>query len=303
MALVSREGLILDPSYYEYLFEHEAQDEWSFYDLSGCPSVLFKLLVELAQLATQQEVAQSMKWLTFDPTPAWAIEKQLREAVLDVDAESSSGGCNPRQQNSKAGFCVNIDDEANFDSRAEEEEVNRQSDTYHCLEAWRYGLLTYTYRVFMVGRIRPPTKPNAPTPVPADAPNPRLWTATSRLAGNIARSRSQMANTTFGSNPARRMVMQSIRETLNHVAAIRRSSQIQKQLLLPVFWAGSETSDPDLRDLARTYCEWWADRSRYQMFASVPVLFESIWSEVDQAAQLPSGATMPWWGSVVTSMI
>ncbi|KAF7588342.1 hypothetical protein BBP40_005870 [Aspergillus hancockii] len=45
-----------------------------------------------------------------------------------------------------------------------------------------------------------------------------------------------------------------------------------------VFLAGSETGDDEIRDLARGYCRWWGERSRYNMFHSVPVLLEDIWS-------------------------
>lgn len=77
------------------------------------------------------------------------------------------------------------------------------------------------------------------------------------------------------------------RLTLNHVKCCRRTSQTQKQLLLPVFLAGSETGDEEMRDMARGYCRWWSERSRYNMFHSVPVLLEDIWN----------GDT--WWGDVV----
>ncbi|KAE8318357.1 fungal-specific transcription factor domain-containing protein [Aspergillus transmontanensis] len=77
------------------------------------------------------------------------------------------------------------------------------------------------------------------------------------------------------------------RLTLNHVRCCRRTSQTQKQLLLPVFLAGSETGDEEMRDLARGYCRWWGERSRYNMFHSVPVLLEDIWGG-DK-----------WWGDVV----
>ncbi|OGM44196.1 hypothetical protein ABOM_006996 [Aspergillus bombycis] len=77
------------------------------------------------------------------------------------------------------------------------------------------------------------------------------------------------------------------RLTLNHVRCCRRTSQTQKQLLLPVFLAGSETGDEEMRDLARSYCRWWGERSRYNMFHSVPALLEDIWGG-DR-----------WWGDVV----
>lgn len=81
-----------------------------------------------------------------------------------------------------------------------------------------------------------------------------------------------------------------VRKTLDHVRCCRRTSQTQKQLLLPVFLAGSETGDEEMRRFAREYCLWWANRSRYNMFNSAALLLGEIWEREDAGA---------WWGSVV----
>jgi hypothetical protein len=70
-----------------------------------------------------------------------------------------------------------------------------------------------------------------------------------------------------------------VRKTLDHVRCCRRMSQTQKQLLLPVFLAGSETTDQEMRHFTRKYCQWWVTRSRYNMFNSVSSLLEEIWAE------------------------
>lgn len=78
-----------------------------------------------------------------------------------------------------------------------------------------------------------------------------------------------------------------VRRTLDHIRCCRRTSQIQKQLLLPIFLAGSETSDEGMRSFTREYCAYWTQKSRYSMFNSVPTILDEIWT---------SGK---WWGTVI----
>lgn len=80
------------------------------------------------------------------------------------------------------------------------------------------------------------------------------------------------------------------RSVLDHIRCCQRTSLIQKQLLLPVFLAGSETMDSDSREMVRNYCEWWTEKSRYKMFHTVSTLLEEIWQD-------PSYTS--WWGSAV----
>ncbi|KAL0938627.1 uncharacterized protein CTRU02_205237 [Colletotrichum truncatum] len=80
------------------------------------------------------------------------------------------------------------------------------------------------------------------------------------------------------------------RRILNHVASCRRSTLLQKQLLLPVFFAGCETKDPDLQRIVKEYCEWWSAQTRYDMFLTASALLEEIWSK---------SSPLDWWGSVV----
>lgn len=80
------------------------------------------------------------------------------------------------------------------------------------------------------------------------------------------------------------------RKTLDHVSACRATSTLQKQLLLPVFLAGCETADGRLREVARTYCRWWNERTRYGMFLTAHALLEEVWAHGDPRA---------WWGSII----
>lgn len=82
------------------------------------------------------------------------------------------------------------------------------------------------------------------------------------------------------------------RKTLNHVSSCRNTSMLQKQLLLPVFLAGCETTDEHLRQVARTYCSWWNERTRYDMFLTAVALLEEVWSK---------DSTNTWWGYIIDS--
>lgn len=232
--MISRQGTIIDQPYLEHLMQYQEQDEWSFYDFTGCPDDLFLRLVKLAELARQREFAARMAWLSFDLSPVAEIEREIQhwesshfsEVViqdLDMIAEVLQGA----------------------DPTADvEETLNSKQDRHHCAEAWRYALLIYIERVFR-------------------------WDRKSHRPSGLTLL---------------------VRKTLDHVRSCRRTSQTQKQLLLPVFLAGSETADEEMRRFATEYCQWWATRSRYNMFNSATLLLEEIW-EGDH--------THAWWGSVI----
>ncbi len=80
------------------------------------------------------------------------------------------------------------------------------------------------------------------------------------------------------------------RRTLNHVASCRRSSMVQKQLLLPVFLSACETRDETLQEQARDYCKWWDERTRYGMFSTAIDLIEELWHGDDPSL---------WWGLIL----
>lgn len=84
------------------------------------------------------------------------------------------------------------------------------------------------------------------------------------------------------------------RVTLDCVRSCRKSTNVQKQLLLPVFLAACEASSPDAKVWAKEYCTFWNDKSAYGMFGSVMSLLETIW-----ARQTIEGKDKMWWGQVI----
>jgi hypothetical protein len=84
LALLSRQGPIIDQSYLDFLVRWEKQDEWSFFDLTGCPRDLLVHLFQLAELAKQSEIAASMKWLSFDMTPVLETEQKIVQWKNDI---------------------------------------------------------------------------------------------------------------------------------------------------------------------------------------------------------------------------
>lgn len=213
--------------YLEFLVRWEKEDEWSFFDLTGCPRGLLVHLYELADLAKQREIASSMKWLSFDMTPVVEAEREIKAWMNDSMPLSDADD--------------DHEEEPILNEQAESQFHDHQ-DRYHCAEAWRYASLLYIERVFKCG-------------------------------GHQKR------------RP--RSISRLVRLTLDHVRCGRRTSQIQKQLLLPVFLAGSEAKDEDMRELVKEYCRFWAEKTRYEMFGSVPILLEEVWGAEG------------WWGSVI----
>lgn len=213
----------MNQAYLDFLVRWEKQDEWSFFDLTGCPRELLVHLFQLAELAKQSEIASSMKWLTFDMTLVKEIEQELGEWTNDTCSSNS-----PPQSHI-------TEDEAI-------KQLHDEQDRWHCAEAWRYALLLYIESVFKTDHQRPSVR-----------------------------------------------VHRLVRKTIDHTRCCRRTSQTQKQLLIPVFLAGSETKDEDMRYFVKDYCTYWGEKSRYSMFDSVPVLFDEIWT------------TGTWWGAIIDS--
>lgn len=212
--------------------------------MTGCPTELLILLVQLAEMARAREMAESTKFLTFDMESLLDVEKQLldwkggladgpRHVVAQVsglDDENEEGESTPPS-----------DDENN------DENYRRQQDNHHCAEAWRYALLLYIQRVFRWNRQayrRPPA------------------------------------------------ILPLVCRILEHSRNCRKTSQVQKQLLLPIFLAGAEARDRDMQDTVRAYCLWWGARVRYGMFYTVSCLLEEYW-----ARQPHKDGEVMWWGS------
>ncbi|KAK8170114.1 fungal-specific transcription factor domain-containing protein [Phyllosticta citrichinensis] len=85
------------------------------------------------------------------------------------------------------------------------------------------------------------------------------------------------------------------RIVLDHTKSCRRTSTVQKQLLLPVFLAGVELSDSEARGFCQEYCQWWSQKCRYEMFSTVSYLLHEFWEEKDKSRDSAS----LWWGSMI----
>ncbi|KAK7900989.1 hypothetical protein LTR67_003275 [Exophiala xenobiotica] len=224
IGLLSREGCLLPYSYLEGLLALKHNMSWSFFGVTGCPRELIVPLIQLANLAEENEKALSMRWTKFDLTLVDQIQQSIinwKNVVLE------------------------------FDDSISEEEMHHQRDVYHCSEVWRYGLLTYIARVFYWKRHEPP---------------PSKLAYYARLA-------------------------------IEHVNACRHTAPVQRQVLLALFLAGSETTDPFLRQSVRRYCRYWSQQSGYQLFATAASLLEELWAEA--AESLDSVGV--WWGSLIDS--
>ncbi|KAK5042119.1 hypothetical protein LTR13_001925 [Exophiala sideris] len=250
LAMISRQGVKLHSSYFQHLLNHELHDGWSFYELTGCPTELVVFLVQLAEMARQKELADSMEFLTFDMTAVLDIEQQLLNWKNSLEVEVSAGYV-------RGGSINLLDDDGEDESPTTSEEgenegeYSRQRDDYHCMEAWRYALLLYIQRVFRWNR-QSHRRPRAILPLTC--------------------------------------------KIIEHCRNCRKTSQVQKQLLLPIFLAGAEARDKDVQDTVRAYCLWWGARSRYGMFYSVSSLLEEYWENK------PSKDGSPvWWGSFLDS--
>lgn len=313
---------MFDSSYIEYILEHEKNDPWSFYDLAGCPAEMIRSVIDLASLAREFELVSTMKWVSFDLTPVLAIEEQLGSWTSDRRPKRFASPRNASmtgEENSSTGSPWNVPEGKTGNS---EEELNHADDERHCVEAWRQALLIYIRRVFRIDEQSKTSLPNKQRYGVSDSwgrdsshkqqrNGSRLWSS-----GNSIRP-----NPSCCSEPSRDRIpfYALVRSTLNDIRCVRKSSQTQKQLLLPAFIAGSETSDPELRRFICAYCDWWSDKSRYKMFDTVSKLLPQIWDEVDKS-KTSAGAAFPgpgfgtfhhfgygskdnrvrsWWGSVI----
>ena len=81
---------------------------------------------------------------------------------------------------------------------------------------------------------------------------------------------------------------------LDHTRCVRRSSPVQKQVLLPIFLAGAEAVDGSTRREVREYCNHWSLHNGYNMFQNVGDLLEQVWSDRKQY-----GEQQYWWGLTV----
>lgn len=84
------------------------------------------------------------------------------------------------------------------------------------------------------------------------------------------------------------------RMVLDCVRCIPQAEFFQKQLLLPVFLAGSEVESEADRVFVRQYCQYWAETSRFEHFGSAGQLLEDVWSDWDVSIR-----DVYWWGAKI----
>lgn len=85
-------------------------------------------------------------------------------------------------------------------------------------------------------------------------------------------------------------------KVLDHSRNCRKTSLVQKQLLLPMFLVGAEARDGTTRDIVLSYCRWWGAKTHYGMFFSVASLLQDFWNQQDLSKPSPL-----WWGSYLDS--
>lgn len=334
LALISRKGLVFDTDYVEFLLEHEESDQWSFYDLTGCPADIVRCVIELAELAKEFEIASSMRWVSFDLTAVWMIEDQLNDRISDKRPKSfaSSNSTSPTtgtdNHAEESNRTQRMNDTLMDMEESSEEEINLADDQRHCIEAWRQALCIYIRRVF---KLNDKTR-EAHSSQRQDRSNALYLDEIRHRAHYVGSNRYGTCSRRSSATRTHMPFFSLVRSTINDIRCVRRSSQTQKQLLLPAFIAGSETSDPELRRFICAYCDWWSNKSNYKMFDTVSKLLVQIWDEMDkptptvstgmgspgQASNPQQAATAPfaqtqtrgrtkgfptpcWWGSIIDS--
>ena len=81
---------------------------------------------------------------------------------------------------------------------------------------------------------------------------------------------------------------------LDHIHWIRQETVIQKQVLLPLFLAGCEATEENLRKQAKDFCRFWSQRNGYRMFQDVGDLLEHVWKDGQESSD-----GRYWWGDTV----
>lgn len=84
---------------------------------------------------------------------------------------------------------------------------------------------------------------------------------------------------------------------LDSVKCCRSESPLQKQLLFPVFLAGSESADSYSREFVGQYCTHWYRECRYGMFKDALAVLQQLWLQKDRDSENVN----VWWGSFIGS--
>jgi hypothetical protein len=82
---------------------------------------------------------------------------------------------------------------------------------------------------------------------------------------------------------------------LDSVRCCRPESNMQKQLLFPVFVAGAESMDLYSRRFVKEYCEEWYKKCRYNMFREASGVLDEVWAMKDMSRN----DSKIWWGGLV----
>lgn len=88
-----------------------------------------------------------------------------------------------------------------------------------------------------------------------------------------------------------RKITHLARIVLDCVRCIPQAEFFQKQVLLPVFLAGSEIGAETDRTFVRQYLQYWNKTSRFEHFGSARDLLEDIWRDWNV-----SNRDICWWG-------
>jgi hypothetical protein len=88
-----------------------------------------------------------------------------------------------------------------------------------------------------------------------------------------------------------RKITHLARIILDSVRCIPQTEFFQKQLLLPVFLAGSEAESEIDRAFVRQYIQHWNETSRFEHFGSAGELLEDVWKDWDASTR-----DVYWWG-------
>ncbi|CAK7209052.1 hypothetical protein SBRCBS47491_000306 [Sporothrix bragantina] len=284
-----------------------------FYAISGCPRELFECMVRLATYAREMQISSTLSCVRFDMAPVMRIERRIAkwqspafddpvkaQDLLDMvmrgrrplhakkvprSAGTSSVSARHRTDSSAAAAAETAAAEKLWRTRNITVEgqddggsvLDYRLDLYHCAEAWRYALLIYIERVFKWQN--------------------RKWQAERRRRrkegvrpGSFDDDDTTSEEEEEEEKDSASLLQFLARRTLNHVTSCRRTTFVQKQLMLPVFLAGAEIRDAGLRNDARNYCVWWGSKTRYNMFVTARALLEEVWRR-GESEDL-------WWGDV-----
>lgn len=157
---------------------------------------------------------------------------------------------------------LRIDDEVDTD-----ETIQHKHDRKACIQAWKFAVRLYIARVF-------PSSSNS--------------------SGG---GQQQQHHNHQHQHSAK--ILSLARQTLDAARSCRSTSVMSKQLLFPIFLAGSETNDAYSRRYVEAYCKCWYAKTRYQLFPDTLQLLTTIWNLRD----LGNGDDhQTWWGSVLADL-